>query len=104
MAREDCIQRRRWSWGGTIYSAVDGPGGPILEGTTYSMTIPQNTFSLEIKGLAKKPYMHASPTFIHKHAAQALDSKQILQRCKMPQWTKNNCKRLFRKSRPSSCR
>ena len=24
--------------GGTIYSAMDGPGGPILGGTTYSMT------------------------------------------------------------------
>ena len=26
--------------GGTIYSAMDGPGGPILGGTTYSMTAP----------------------------------------------------------------
>ena len=26
--------------GGTIYSAMDGPGGPILGGTTYSMTDP----------------------------------------------------------------
>ena len=26
--------------GGTIYSAMDGPGGPILGGTTYSMTGP----------------------------------------------------------------
>ena len=24
--------------GGTIYSAMDGPGGPLLGGTTYSMT------------------------------------------------------------------
>ena len=26
--------------GGTIYSAMDGLGGPILGGTTYSMTGP----------------------------------------------------------------
>ena len=38
MARGDCLQRRRWSWGGAIYSAMDGPGGPILGETTYSMT------------------------------------------------------------------
>ena len=25
--------------GGTVYSAKDGPGGPILGGTTYSMTV-----------------------------------------------------------------
>ena len=28
--------------GGTIYSAMDGPGGPILGGTTYSMTFQQH--------------------------------------------------------------
>ena len=48
MARGDCLQRRRRSWGnhlqchgwsgGTKYSAMDDPGGPLLGGTTYSMT------------------------------------------------------------------
>ena len=38
MARGDCLQRRRLSLGGTIFSAMDGPGGPLLGGTTYSMT------------------------------------------------------------------
>ena len=38
MAKGDCLQRRRLSWGGgggglwAIYSAMDGPGGPILGG------------------------------------------------------------------------
>ena len=26
--------------GGNNYSAVDSPGGPLLGGTTYSMTVP----------------------------------------------------------------
>ena len=38
MARGDCLQRRTMVLGGTIYSAMDGPGGPLLGGTTYSMT------------------------------------------------------------------
>ena len=31
------LQCHGWS-GGTKYSAMDGPGGPLLGGTTYSMT------------------------------------------------------------------
>ena len=42
-------------------------------------------FSLKIKGLAKKSYRHASPTFVYKHAAHVPDSKQIMQKCKYQQ-------------------
>jgi len=33
--------------GGINYSAVDSPGGPLLGGTTYSMTFPYVGFENE---------------------------------------------------------
>ena len=43
----------------------------LTELSTYDIN-----FSLEIKGLVKKPF--ASPAFAYKHAVHAIDSKEIL--------------------------
>ena len=45
--------------GGTIYSAMDGSGGPILGGTAYSMTNPfRNT------NISFSPAGHPVPIYV----------------------------------------
>ena len=42
MVRGDQVRHRIWS-PRTMYGAVDGPGGPILGGTNYRMTVPNTS-------------------------------------------------------------
>ena len=44
--------------GGTIYSAMDGPGGPILGGTTYGMTGKVQSFVRPINFFGKNCTAH----------------------------------------------
>ena len=69
--------------GGTNYSAVDSPGGPLLGGTTYSMTGPSNmaasglscrkplvipgwaiSLLMCMNGLTKRSSGHVGPPFL----------------------------------------
>ena len=49
--------------GGTNYSAVDSPGGPLLGGTTYSMT---------------DPIVTAATTLVNPYTKEGVESLHIL--------------------------
>ena len=93
MVRWDCLQCYGWSQGGTNYSAIESPGGPLLGGITYSLTYqtPQQhaifVFSFSLHNFSfhfcvvviVAPFPHITPFPNPRPLSQNMQYKFIIQ-------------------------